>query len=75
MKTETKYNVNSVRAAGFEARWIRTRDGKPIIVARKPGGRKWRAMEKRVFFTAQREGWAKAFEQHTILGNLFSIPA
>ena len=69
-----KYSVKTFRDAGLEARWTRTRNGAPIIAARKLGDTyyvvcadMWKAM--------QTEGVFPAFDRYTVLGKYFSIAA
>lgn len=68
-----KYTVGEIRAAGLEARWTRTRNGAPIIVARKPGSTRWYCVDKHMWKRAANVGIAEAFDEHTVLGDIFSI--
>lgn len=69
------YNVRTVRAAGLEARWTRTRTGAPIIVARDASAsQSWYGVTDRMWKDARRLGLRAAFESHTALGDFFSIP-
>ena len=70
-----KYSVKEIRKLGYEARWTRTRSGAPIIVARKPGGSgTWFAIDKNLWDAAKTMGFDAAFESHTMLGDIFSVP-
>lgn len=71
-----KYTVRTIREAGLEARWTRTRKGKPIIVARVPGNETgtWYAVSDKVWKRAKLAGIYQAFEECTVLGRYFSIP-
>jgi hypothetical protein len=70
-----KFNIATVRTSGLEAKWGRTRHGAPAIFARKPGTQTWWMITKSMWADAQSEGLASAFERHTMLGDIFSIPA
>lgn len=76
-----KYQVQTLRNAGLEARWSRTRQGAPIIVARNPAARRkhqrevWWAVDNSMWKTMQRTGVLNAFDSHTLLGNYFSVAA
>jgi len=68
------YNVATIRKAGLEARWTRTRIGSPIISARLPN-EKWYVIDKSMWESAAKVGILEAFKNHTALGDFFSIPA
>lgn len=70
-----KYNVSTFRKSGLEARWTRTRQNAPIIAVRKSGSGHWYVVDKNLWKDMQKEGVIQAFEQHTLLGDYFSIPA
>lgn len=75
-QTEKKYNVATIRAAGLEAKWSRNQKGAPIIVARIPSGKPtWFFFSSAIWKDAQREGIFAAFARHTLLGEIFSLPA
>lgn len=67
-----KYNVGTIRESGLEAKWSRNSSGGPIIVARKPGGR-WYYVDKFMWKRAEVVGIYEAFNEHTCLGDIFSI--
>ncbi len=66
-----KYSVNTIRESGLEARWTKTRNGAPIITARKSGG-KWFVIDRNMWAAMQKEGIVLAFERFTLLGDIFS---
>jgi hypothetical protein len=76
-----KYSVTTLRAAGLEARWTHNRNGAPIIVARDPQGRSdhqrvsWWHVGKTMWQAMKTEGIKAAFDRHTLLGDVFSVPA
>lgn len=74
------YTVATFRKHGLEARWSRTRAGAPIILARKPAGlphqrTTWWAMHGAFWTDAREVGVLEAFDRHTLLGDVFSVPA
>jgi len=76
-----KYSVKTIRAAGLEARWTHNRNGAPIIVARDPQARNehqrktWWHVGRAMWDAMMKIGVKEAFEQHTLLGDIFSVPA
>jgi len=76
-----RYVVQTFKDAGLEARWGRTGSGAPMIFARNPKARlkhqreSWWAMDARFWKEAETVGVAQAFDQHTLLGDMFSVPA
>lgn len=76
----TKYSVKTLRSAGLEARWTRNRNGAPIIVARDPQAglthrQAWWAVGQKMWDDMMKDGVREGFAQHTLLGDIFSIPA
>jgi len=68
-----KYSVKVLRDAGLQAKWTYTRTGAPIIVARKEAG-SWYAVDSRMWSRAEAVGVGQAFDEHTTLGHIFSVP-
>jgi hypothetical protein len=68
-----KYSVKTIRAAGLQARWTRTRLGAPIISAN--AGKGWYVVGRDMWNAMKAEGVRPAFERFTLLGDIFSIPA
>lgn len=66
------YNVGTIREAGLEARWGKTSKGALYIAARKPEGW-WYIVDKAMWTRAHEVGIMEAFEEHTCLGDIFSI--
>ena len=76
-----KYSVKTLREAGLEARWTHNRNGAPIIVARDPQARSehqrktWWHVGQTMWDTMKEVGVKEAFDRHTLLGDIFSVPA
>jgi hypothetical protein len=68
-----KYNVKTLRDAGLQAKWTKTRLGAPIIAARKPGTRGWFLVYRDMWKDMNAEGVVSAFERFTLLGDIFYI--
>jgi len=75
------YTVKTLRAAGLEARWSRNSAGAPIIVARDPKAEHrhqretWWMVDAGMWKEMEKEGIKKTFDQFTLLGDVFSVPA
>jgi len=69
-----RYSVKTFRAAGLEAKWIKTRSGAPIISVRQPG-QKWYVVDARMFAAMKKDGIVPAFKNYTLLGDYFWVPA
>ena len=74
--TNIEYKVGPLRAAGLEAKWGRTRNGAPIILARWPDGREhqrntWWCVDQSVWSSIKRDGVIKGFDNATLLGDVF----
>lgn len=78
---KNKYSVTTLRAAGLEARWTRNSRGAPIIVARDPQAKldhqrkTWWAVGKSMWDEMTKVGVREGFDNCTLLGDIFSIPA
>jgi len=68
-----KYTVSTIRSAGLEARWTKTRAGAPIIAARETG-KTWCVIDRRMWQAMQDEGILPAFQRFTLLVDIFSVP-
>jgi len=74
-----KYSVKTLRAAGLEARWTHNRNGAPIIVARNPKApgphqrTTWWYVTSVMWIAMQKDGVEEAFNNHTLLGDIFSV--
>jgi hypothetical protein len=77
--TQFQHRVNTYREAGLEAKWTRNRNGRPVIVARKPvlpgSSRTWFQVTRDMFETMKSVGVREGFERCTLLGDIFSTPA
>jgi hypothetical protein len=75
-----QYRVSTFRLAGIEAKWGRTRKHAPIILVRNPNAstkhqrETWWAVHRDMFERMQEVGVLQAFDEHTALGDLFSMP-
>jgi hypothetical protein len=76
---ELHYSVKTMRGAGLESRWTRTRSGAPIILARWPKAKlkhqreTWWLVDRVMWSAMQRNGVVPAFDQCTLLGDVFSL--
>lgn len=75
------YNVQTFRDVGFEARWTKTRAGRPYIVVRNPKAStvhqrdQWWVVDRAMFDTMKKVGVCEGFDRHTLLGDVFSVAA
>ncbi len=75
-----KYTVSTFRTAGLEARWTKI-NGTPFICVRNPESShdhqrdKWWVCDNSMFKAMQTEGILAGFNEQTILGDIFGIPA
>ncbi len=73
-----KHNVATYRSAGLEAKWGKIQ-GTPFIFLRSPSSKlkhqreTWWAVTDGMFKRAQQVGVLQAFDEHTLLGDIFSI--
>jgi hypothetical protein len=78
-QNELRYSVKSLRSAGLEAKWTKTRCGEPIIVARYPKAEDKHQRERFYFVDAkmfnemQKSGVIDGFERATLLARFFSV--
>ena len=71
-----KYSVKTIREAGLQCRWTKTRTGAPIIAATNPAKTdRWYVIDARMWKRAEVVGIFEAFCEHTALGDFFSISA
>jgi hypothetical protein len=68
------YRIATFRAAGLEAKWGRNQSGRPVIFARKPGGKTWWIVTAGCWARAKVVGLWEAFDEATLLGDIFSVP-
>ncbi len=74
-----KYQIKTFRDAGLEACWSKTRSGTPVIIVRDPNGpftnerESWWIVTDGMFRSMKECGVKEGFENHTILGEFFSI--
>lgn len=72
-------NVETFRNAGLEAKWTKTRQGAPCMIARYPLADlkhqrdTWWIVSQSMWKDAQKIGVVESFINHTLLGNYFSI--
>ncbi len=74
MITKLYYRVNTFREAGLEAKWSKT-GGRPYLLARGAEGKAWYVITANMFERMKKVGILAAFEEHTLLGDVLSIPA
>jgi hypothetical protein len=74
------YRVKTFRDAGLEAKWGKTSPyGGPVIYARCPNAKakhqreQWWMVDHAMWRRASVVGIRQAFEEHTLLGDIFSI--
>ena len=78
-KTILEYRVKPLREAGLEAKWTKTRSGTPYIKARYAQAteahmrERWWIVDQKMFDAMQEVGIIEAFENATLLGDVFSI--
>ena len=76
-----KLSVKTMREAGLEAKWGRARNGAPCMFVRNPKAElkhqreSWWLLNKGMWEDMNKRGILQAFDQHTLLGDIFSIPA
>jgi hypothetical protein len=75
MNTKIYYRVSTFREAGLEAKWSKTRAGRPYIVIREVGTKQWFVLTSDMFNRMQKVGVVQGFEEHTCLGHVFSVSA
>jgi hypothetical protein len=66
------YRVGSFKEVGLEAKWAKSPAGGPYIKARKPDGC-WYVVSKVMFDRIQKVGVLEGFDEHTLLGDIFSV--
>ncbi len=77
--TELRYTVGTLRDAGLEARWSRTSNGGPIIVARNPDAdnvhqrETWWAVTGSMWKQMDENGIVEGFSNATVFADIFSI--
>lgn len=68
-----KYSVSTIREAGLNAKWTKTMQGGPIIVASQGEAGSWFYVDKQMWERAGEVGILQAFQEFTCLGEIFSI--
>lgn len=74
-----KLSVKTMRDAGLEAKWGKFR-GTPFIFVRNPNSKlkhqreQWWILDKDMWQAMNKQGIVEAFTNHTLLGDIFSIP-
>lgn len=73
-----QYRVDAFRDAGLEAKWTKVR-GAPMLVVRNPQAttkhqrNNWWVCDNSMFDLMGQVGIVEGFDQHTLLGDMFSI--
>ncbi len=70
-----KYRVKTLRDAGLEAKSLKTSNGAPYISVRKPGTKTFWQCNQIMFDQMKKHGIMEGFENSTLLGPIFNIPA
>ena len=74
-----EYKVSTFRECGLDAKWSKTRSGKPIIVVRDPESElphqrnQWWWLDSAMYKAMQNEGVKQGFNSSTIIADIFSI--
>ena len=74
-----KYSVKTLREAGLEAKWSKTRNGAPILLARWPEAeldhqrQKFWFVDRMMWSLMQRMGVVRGFDSATLLGDVFFV--
>lgn len=72
-------SVKTFRAAGLEAKWSKTRAGRPVMVCRYPLAKyrhqreTWWVVDSAMVRQMERQGIVEGFDSCTLLGDMFSI--
>lgn len=75
------YRVGTLRDAGLEAKWGKTRTGAPAIFARDPSSKHdhqsktWWLVDADMWKAMRKDGIKEGFDSCTIWGDVFHIPA
>ena len=81
LEIKLKYRGGDLREHGLEARWGKTRWGRPAIFVRNPKAaahfqrQTWWLLDADMFASMKRDGVLEAFEAYTLLGDVFSVTA
>jgi len=76
-----KHSVATYRSAGLEARWGKARSGAPAIFVRNPSSplphqrTTWWLVTRDMFRDMESVEVLEGFNRHTLLADVFSIPA
>lgn len=68
-----RYIVSTFRDAGLEAKWKKTRAGKPYISARLPGEKVWWYVNSAMWMAMQSRGIMQGYKDSVLLGDILSI--
>jgi hypothetical protein len=75
MIAKIHYRVATFREAGLEAKWSKTRIGKPYLLGRQCGTKTWFVITSDMIERMEEVGIMEGFEEHTLLGNVFAVNA
>lgn len=76
-----KYQVKTFRDAGLEAKWGKVNKGQPAIFLRNPNSERrhqretWWLCDNTMFQTMKEHGTLEGFDNCTLFGDIFSVPA
>lgn len=68
-----RLSVKAIREQGLEAKWTKTRTGRPAIVVRKPDTRTWYWLTDHMWKRAAIVGLVSAFEETMLTADFFSV--
>lgn len=79
LEIDLHLTVGDMRKNGLEARWGKTRSGRPALFVRNPKAaarfqrETWWVVDSAMFESMKRDGVIEAFTSYTLLGNVFSV--
>lgn len=79
LEIDLHLTVGDMRKHGLEAKWGKTRAGRPAIFVRNPKAAarfqrdNWWLVDRDMFAAMKRDGVLEAFTNHTLLGDIFAL--
>jgi len=67
------YRVGAFRAAGIEAKWKTSREGRPYIVCKKVTQKNWFIVTSDMYARMQEVGIIAAYDEFTATGDVFFV--
>ena len=65
--------IKTFQDAGLEAKWSKTKAGKPCILTRKKNTKKWWLCNEIMWSQMHKHGIRQGYDNCTLLGDVFSI--